>query len=121
MYALSAHDASEPISVVFAAPYYFVSLSFHYLTVSTLKFELFKWGGDAHSFKKDGMYLEIITSPNNPDGFIRQSVVNRSEGKLIHDLACYWPQYASISFHADYDIMLFTASKHTGHAGMRIG
>ncbi|KAK1577655.1 hypothetical protein Q3G72_023612 [Acer saccharum] len=91
MYALSAQDASEPISVVSTAPYYSMSLSFHYPTVSTLKSELFKWVVDAHSFKKDGMYIENITSPNNPDGFIRQSMVNRCEGKLIHDLAYYWP------------------------------
>ncbi|KAK0586723.1 hypothetical protein LWI29_011381 [Acer saccharum] len=73
------------------------------------------------SYKKRGPYNEIVTSPNNPDGFIRQSVVNRSQGILVHDLAYYWPQYTSISFPANHDLMLFTVSTITGHAGMRIG
>ena len=42
-------------------------------------------------------------------------------GILIHDLAYYWPQYTPISSPANYDLMLFTLSKSTGHAGMRIG
>ncbi|KAK8685230.1 hypothetical protein V6N13_041235 [Hibiscus sabdariffa] len=54
------------------------------------------------------------------DGFARRSVVNGSEGILIHDLAYYWPQYTPISSAADYNLMLFTVSKSTGHAGMRI-
>ncbi|KAK2427956.1 tryptophan aminotransferase-related protein [Trifolium repens] len=44
-----------------------------------------------------------------------------SEGKLIHDLAYYWPQYTPITYEADHDVMLFTFSKCTGHAGSRIG
>lgn len=86
-----------------------------------LKSGLYKWAGDAQSFDTDGPYIELVTSPNNPDGFVRRSVVNRSGGILVHDLAYYWPQYTSISFPADHDLMLFTISKSTGHAGMRIG
>ncbi|KAH7550504.1 hypothetical protein JRO89_XS13G0204800 [Xanthoceras sorbifolium] len=117
LYALSPQDALEPISVVSAAPFY----SSYPSITDCLKSGLYKWAGDAHSFKKDGPYIELVTSPNNPDGFVRQSVVNRSEGILVHDLAYYWPQYTSISFPADHDLMLFTVSKSTGHAGMRIG
>ncbi|KAJ0104730.1 hypothetical protein Patl1_18099 [Pistacia atlantica] len=117
LYALSAQDASEPISVVSAAPYY----SSYPSITDCLKSGLFKWAGDAQRFDKDGPYIELVTSPNNPDGFVRQSVVNRSGGILVHDLAYYWPQYTSISFPADHDLMLFTVSKSTGHAGMRIG
>ncbi|TXG50222.1 hypothetical protein EZV62_022746 [Acer yangbiense] len=43
------------------------------------------------------------------------------QGILVHDLAYYWPQYTSISFPANHDLMLFTVSTITGHAGMRIG
>lgn len=86
-----------------------------------LKSQLYKWAGDAQRFDKDGPYIELVTSPNNPDGFVRRSVVNRSGGVLVHDLAYYWPQYTAISFPADHDLMLFTVSKSTGHAGMRIG
>lgn len=86
-----------------------------------LKSGLYKWAGDAKTFNRDGPYIELVTSPNNPDGFVRQSVVNRSGGILVHDLAYYWPQYTSISYPADHDLMLFTVSKSTGHAGTRIG
>ncbi|KAK1565008.1 hypothetical protein Q3G72_016754 [Acer saccharum] len=117
MYALSANDASKTISVVSASPYH----SAYPSITDFLRSGLYKWAGDAHSYKKRGPYIEIVTSPNNPDGFIRQSVVNRSQGILVHDLAYYWPQYTSISFPANHDLMLFTVSTITGHAGMRIG
>lgn len=86
-----------------------------------LKSGLYKWGGNADSYEKEGPYIEVVTSPNNPDGHVRRSKVNRSEGLLLHDLAYYWPQYTPISSPADYDLTLFTLSKTTGHAGMRIG
>lgn len=86
-----------------------------------LKSGLYRWEGDAQAFDKAGPYIELVTSPNNPDGFVRQSVVNRSGGILVHDLAYYWPQYTPITAPADHDLMLFTVSKTTGHAGMRIG
>lgn len=82
---------------------------------------LYKWAGDAESFDKEGPYIELVTSPNNPDGYVRRSVVNRSQGLLVHDLAYYWPQYTPISSPADHELTLFTVSKSTGHAGMRIG
>ena len=86
-----------------------------------LRSGLYKWAGDAHLFDKDEPYIEIVTSPNNPDGAIRETVVNRGQGKHIHDLAYYWPQYTPITRPADHDIMFFTFSKCTGHAGSRIG
>ncbi|TKY73536.1 Tryptophan aminotransferase-related protein 2 [Spatholobus suberectus] len=117
LYALSPTDAPEPISVVCASPYYssYPSMTDH------LKSGLYKWAGDAESFEKEGPYIELVTSPNNPDGHVRRSKVNRSQGFLVHDLAYYWPQYTPISAPADHDLMLFTVSKSTGHAGMRIG
>lgn len=91
------------------------------LIIDCLKSGLYKWKGDASKFNKDDPYIELVTSPNNPDGSIRQAVVNRSGGILVHDLAYYWPQYTPILFQANHDIMLFTVSKCTGHAGIRIG
>ncbi|KAK6123536.1 hypothetical protein DH2020_042723 [Rehmannia glutinosa] len=118
LYAVSPPNASEPISVVSAAPFY----SSYPLITEFLKSGLYKWAGDAHKFKKDQPYIELVTSPNNPDGLSREAVVNQNEGILIHDLAYYWPQYTSISSSpADHDIMLFTVSKSTGHAGTRLG
>ncbi|KAJ4828642.1 Tryptophan aminotransferase- protein 2 [Turnera subulata] len=117
LYALSPQDAQEPISVVSAAPYY----SAYPALVDCLKSGIHKWAGDAAKFNKEGPFIELITSPNNPDGYNRGSAVNRTGGKLVHDLEYYWPQYAAISSPADHEIMLFTVSKSTGHAGMRIG
>lgn len=118
LYALSSSSgASEPISVVSATPYY----SFYHQVVEYMKSGLYEWVGDASNFNEDKPYIELITSPNNPDGFMRQPIVNRSGGMLVHDFAYYWPQYTPITSPADHDIMLFTVSKSTGHAGMRIG
>ncbi|XP_074316245.1 tryptophan aminotransferase-related protein 2-like isoform X2 [Silene latifolia] len=117
LYALSFGQSAQPISVVSATPYY----SFYRQVIEYLKSGLYKWVGDTANFSEDGPYIELITSPNNPDGFMRQPVVNGSGGMLIHDFAYYWPQYTPITSPGDHDIMLFTVSKTTGHAGMRIG
>lgn len=99
-----------------------VRLQSYPLITDFLKSGLYKWGGDAREFKRDVPYIELVTSPNNPDGGLREAVVNQDQGVLIHDLAYYWPQYTSISSPpADHDIMLFTVSKSTGHAGTRLG
>ncbi|KAK9117232.1 hypothetical protein Sjap_016179 [Stephania japonica] len=117
LYALSPSDASEPTSVVSAAPFY----SSYPSITDYLKSGLYKWAGDAHTFVKKGPYIELVTSPNNPDGYVRKAVINRTGGILVHDLAYYWPQYTPITSQADHDLMLFTVSKSTGHAGTRIG
>ncbi|GMH31453.1 hypothetical protein Nepgr_033296 [Nepenthes gracilis] len=117
LYALSLPEGAEPVSVVSALPYY----SFYLNVIDYMKSGLYKWAGDAESFNKEEPYIELITSPNNPDGFMRQPKVNRSMGMLIHDFAYYWPQYAPITRAADHDLMLFTISKSSGHAGVRIG
>ncbi|KAL3501151.1 hypothetical protein ACH5RR_035600 [Cinchona calisaya] len=117
LYAVSPFDHPEPISVVSAAPYY----SSYQEVADLMKSGLYKWGGDANSFEKDGPYIEMVTSPNNPSGEMREQVVNRPQGKTIYDLAYYWPQYTPITSKLDHDIMLFTLSKCTGHAGSRIG
>ncbi|KAL2253634.1 L-tryptophan--pyruvate aminotransferase 1 [Sesamum indicum] len=118
LYALSDPlNEPNPISVVSAAPYY---SSYPEMT-DFLRSGLFKWSGDARCFNKEGPYIEMVTYPNNPDGVIREPVVNRANGMLVHDLAYYWPQYTAITSPADHDIILFTVSKCTGHAGSRIG
>ncbi|KAI3726982.1 hypothetical protein L1987_66789 [Smallanthus sonchifolius] len=117
LYALSPPNGSGPMNVVSAAPFY----SSYPLMTDYLKSGLHKWAGDAYKFNKEQPYIELVTSPNNPDGFTRQDVVKGDKGILIHDLAYYWPQYTPILLPAVYDIMLFTVSKSTGHAGSRIG
>ncbi|XP_042498917.1 L-tryptophan--pyruvate aminotransferase 1-like [Macadamia integrifolia] len=122
LYALSLLPSphaspQQPISVVSAVPYY----SSYPSVTDYLKSGLYKWEGDAYTFTKEEPYIELVTSPNNPDGFIRQPVVNRSRGIVVYDLAYYWPQYTPITSAADHDLMLFTFSKITGHAGTRMG
>ncbi|KAH0724983.1 hypothetical protein KY284_000848 [Solanum tuberosum] len=115
LYALSPSDQLEPISVVSATPFYSELQSTSEINRTT------KWAGDARTFEKYGPYIELITSPNNPDGIIREPIVNGDQGKLIYDLAYYWPQYIAITSPTNHDVMLFTISKCTGHAGSRIG
>lgn len=117
LYALSPSDAPEPMNVVSTVPYY---SSFQSVT-DYLKSGLYKWAGDAFTYDSDAPYIELVTSPNNPDGYFKEPVVNRAGGKLVYDLAYYWPMYTPITTPADHDIMLFTVSKCTGHAGTRIG
>ncbi|XP_049403727.1 L-tryptophan--pyruvate aminotransferase 1-like [Solanum stenotomum] len=117
LYALSPTDQLEPISVVSATPFY----SSYPEVTDFVKSGLHKWAGDARTFEKNGPFIEFITSPNNPDGVVREPVVNGNQGKLIYDLAYYWPQYTAITSPANHDVMLFTISKCTGHAGSRIG
>eukprot|EP01018_Ginkgo_biloba_P009831 Gb_19963 [translate_table: standard] len=119
LYALSPRDHSKPTSVVSAAPYY----SSYPLVTDYLKSEIYRWAGDAWNFSQtsdEDFYIELVTSPNNPDGFAREAVVNGS-GPVIYDLAYYWPHYTPITAPANHDLMLFTVSKSTGHAGSRIG
>ncbi|KAI4329548.1 hypothetical protein MLD38_027924 [Melastoma candidum] len=117
LYAYTSSGASEPVTVVSAAPYY----SSYPTATDCVKSSLFRWGGDARVYDGKGPYIELVTSPNNPDGFVRDSVVNRSGGILIHDLAYYWPHYTPITSPANHELTLFTVSKTTGHAGSRIG
>ncbi|XP_076945425.1 L-tryptophan--pyruvate aminotransferase 1-like [Bidens hawaiensis] len=117
LYAVTSHDQPSQINVVAAAPYY----SSYLEILDLVRSGLYKWAGDAHEFNKNEPYIELVTSPNNPSGVIRGPVVNRDGGVLVHDLAYYWPQYTPITSKLDFDIMLFTASKCTGHAGSRIG
>lgn len=119
LYALSPPGRSRPTNVISAAPYY----SSYPLETDYLKSEIYKWAGDAWTYKQtsdEDYYIELVTSPNNPDGFTREAVVNGS-GPVIYDLAYYWPHYTPITAPADQDLMLFTLSKITGHAGSRIG
>ncbi|XP_062109483.1 L-tryptophan--pyruvate aminotransferase 1 [Humulus lupulus] len=129
LYAITTTDASLggtgggpdqlPVPVVCAAPYY----SQYAEETDYLRSGLYKWAGDAYAFDKDGPYIEVVTSPNNPDGTTREAVVihNGDQGKVLYDMAYYWPQYTPITRPADHDIMYFTFSKSTGHAGSRIG
>ncbi|KAJ4795572.1 Tryptophan aminotransferase-related protein 2 [Rhynchospora pubera] len=117
LYALASTEAHHPVSVVSAAPYY----SMYSGIADFFKSGLFHWAGDATTFKGDDNFIELVCSPNNPDGATRDAVLGTHAGKRIHDMAYYWPQYSPMRGPADHDVMLFTVSKATGHAGTRIG
>ncbi|RCV15986.1 hypothetical protein SETIT_3G100500v2 [Setaria italica] len=118
MYALSSPARGDkPVPVVSPAPYYS-----SYPPQTDLQLSgFYRWAGDASTFA-GGECIELVCSPNNPDGAVRESVMSSAAGaKPIHDLVYYWPQYTPITGRAAHDIMLFTVSKITGHAGTRLG
>ncbi|XP_010682418.3 L-tryptophan--pyruvate aminotransferase 1 [Beta vulgaris subsp. vulgaris] len=110
--------SSKHVPVVCVEPFY----SAYKEAVEQERSEIYKWKGDANRFEEQsGPYIEVVTSPNNPDGVCRKPVVKREGGMVLYDLAYYWPHYTPIISPADYDVMLFTLSKATGHAGSRVG
>lgn len=85
----------------------------------------FKFQGDTSLLKNTSdspmNVIEFVTSPNNPDGLLKKAVLGGSSVNTIHDFAYFWPHFTSIPSPADEDLMLFTLSKLTGHAGSRFG
>lgn len=86
----------------------------------------FQWAGDATQYAQvqvgeDGYFIELVASPNNPDGKLQNAFLNGNATTAIYDLAYYWPHFGPITSAAAYDIMVFTLSTVTGHAGSRIG
>ncbi|XP_078180960.1 tryptophan aminotransferase-related protein 2-like [Carex rostrata] len=117
LFALASTETRHPVNVVSAAPYY----SMYSGMVDFMKSKLFHWAGDAATYRGDDNFIELVCSPNNPDGAIRDAVLGHEVGRRVHDMAYNWPQYTPMRGAADQDIMLFTVSKATGHAGTRIG
>ncbi|KAL2497035.1 Tryptophan aminotransferase-related protein 4 [Abeliophyllum distichum] len=120
VFALSLNSSSLA-RVVAASPYYPV-----YKTQTDF-FETahFEFQGDALLMKRSsnstGNVIEFVTSPNNPDGLLRKAVLQGSSVNAIYDHAYYWPHFTAIPAPADEDVMIFTISKLTGHAGSRFG
>ncbi|RZB61000.1 Tryptophan aminotransferase-related protein 4 isoform B [Glycine soja] len=83
----------------------------------------FSYEGDTSLWKNNTnssfRFIEFVTSPNNPDGKLNKGVLKGSDVKTIYDRAYYWPHFTAISSPADDDLMVFTISKLTGHAGSR--
>lgn len=85
----------------------------------------FEFAGDASLWKNKTdsteKFIEFVTYPNNPDGKLTKAVLEGPNAKAIFDHIYYWPHYTAISAPANNDIMLFSISKSTGHAGSRFG
>uniref|UniRef100_M8C753 Alliinase C-terminal domain-containing protein n=1 Tax=Aegilops tauschii TaxID=37682 RepID=M8C753_AEGTA len=91
LYALAPPTADTPLSVVSTTPFY----SMYPPLTDFLSSGLYRWAGDANTFDGDD-YIEVVCSPSNPDGSIREAVLKSKSGKDIHDLAYYWPQWALV-------------------------
>ncbi|XP_077245776.1 tryptophan aminotransferase-related protein 4-like [Tasmannia lanceolata] len=122
VHALSANGSSSPASVVSQVPTY----PAYQFQTELFKSQCFEWKGDASQWKNatsdsSRKFIEFVTSPNNPDGRLQKAVLEGSSVRTIHDHAYYWPHFTSIPAPADEDVMLFSISKVTGHAGSRFG
>ncbi|KAL3504590.1 hypothetical protein ACH5RR_034431 [Cinchona calisaya] len=120
VFALSSENSSYPTSVVATTPYYPLYKS------QTDYFETshFEFDGDTSLFKNNSEGLDVIefvTSPNNPDGHLRKAVLQGPSVRTVYDHAYYWPYFTALPAPVDEDVMIFTISKLTGHAGSRFG
>lgn len=121
VHSLSLANLSSRAGVVTTKPFYpaYKSQTDFFRSVD------YKFLGDTSMWKNstDGnvSIIEFVTSPNNPDGLLKQAVVKGPHAKAINDHAYLWPHYTAIPAPADEDLMIFTLSKLTGHAGSRFG
>ncbi|KAJ9546042.1 hypothetical protein OSB04_025749 [Centaurea solstitialis] len=120
VYALSSQNSSSlPSNVLASVPFY------QMYKTQTVFFnsENFQFKGDTNAWQLNNStnnmdVVEFVTSPNNPDGELKKSILG---GKTIYDHAYYWPHFTPIPAPSDHDLMVFTLSKLTGHAGVRFG
>lgn len=110
-----------PVRAILAPPYY----EAYRRQIEMVKPGGVKWTGFSESLPLEGGFngrsIEVVTSPNNPDGSLRESVFSGAEYYTIYDHAYYWPHYTPITRPSDHDLMVFSLSKLTGHAGSRVG
>ncbi|KAK4428364.1 Tryptophan aminotransferase-related protein 4 [Sesamum alatum] len=120
VYALSM-NLSTPAEVVAATPAY----PFYKTQTDFFQNMHFEYDGDALLLKNSSdttaNVIEFVTSPNNPDGNLREAVSQGPLVSAIYDHAYYWPHFTAIPTPANEDVMIFTISKLTGHAGSRLG
>ncbi|XP_074337844.1 tryptophan aminotransferase-related protein 3-like [Apium graveolens] len=121
VHALSQDNSSTPSKVVVSIPFF----PAYEAQTEFFATEDYKFYGDTSLYKNksdDSMnVIEFVTSPNNPDGKLRTAVLEGPSAKAIHDHAYYWPQFTAIPSPSDEELMIFTLSKLTGHAGLRFG
>ncbi|KAL9234149.1 hypothetical protein vseg_009050 [Gypsophila vaccaria] len=122
VHSLSSFSPVKPALVLASVPYYglYRTQTEYFETRNyTFKGDVSKWKN-----KTDGehMLIEFVTSPNNPDCQLKTKVLRHGPlAKAIHDHVYYWPHYTAIPAPSDEDIMVFSMSKLTGHAGSRFG
>lgn len=113
------NGASQLISaVLYETPDVFVTAPIPYF----LRFPVLAQIGD-NTWSHKKQFKNIITAPNNPtgdwDGYDCPYRIPAHRTEIID--ACYnWPQYTTVRPLND-DIIIFSLSKATGHAGARLG
>ncbi|XP_027358915.1 tryptophan aminotransferase-related protein 4-like [Abrus precatorius] len=121
VYALSLNSSISPAKVVATTPHYDVYRSQTQLFNS----RNYIYEGDTSSWKNYSdsttRFIEFVTSPNNPDGKLNKGILHGPNVKTIYDRVYYWPHFTAIPSPADEDLMVFSISKLTGHAGSRFG
>ncbi|KAJ4964930.1 hypothetical protein NE237_016779 [Protea cynaroides] len=123
VHALSQQGSPWPSRVVATIPFYPI----YEFQTDLFNSKDFKFQGDTSLWKNASStnssmnIIEFVTSPNNPDGRLTKPVLKGPSVKTIHDHAYYWPHFTAIPAPADEDVMIFTISKITGHAGSRFG
>ncbi|KAJ8760454.1 hypothetical protein K2173_015121 [Erythroxylum novogranatense] len=119
--SLSPDNGSSPARVVASIPFYPV----YQRQADFFQSVDYKFEGDASLWKNNSdtsrNMIEFVTSPNNPDGQLKEAVLHGANAKAIHDRAYYWPHFTAIPSPADGDVLIFSLSKLTGHAGSRFG
>ncbi|XP_050367034.1 tryptophan aminotransferase-related protein 4-like [Argentina anserina] len=113
--------SSSPASIVVTIPYYALyETQTEYFQSVNYKFE-----GDGSLLKNisDGSkrVIEFVTAPNNPDGKLNNANFEGPNSAAIYDRVYYWPHFTPIPTPANDDVMVFSISKLTGHAGTRLG
>ncbi|KAJ0734400.1 putative alliinase, EGF-like domain, pyridoxal phosphate-dependent transferase, major [Helianthus annuus] len=119
VYALSSGNSSSPSNVLASIPFYWLFKD----QTSFFSSKYFEFEGNTNSLQSKNStnnrdVIEFVTSPNNPDGELKTPVFG---GKAIYDQVFYWPHFTPIPEPSDQDIMIFSLSKLTGHAGSRFG
>ncbi|MCL7042726.1 hypothetical protein MKW94_001722 [Papaver nudicaule] len=127
IYALSPEDPPSPTRIVGSIPFYPLYKS----QTDFFNSKNFEWEGDTSMWKNTSLpsgynssmnFIEFVTSPNNPDGKLKDPVLLEGPSvRTIFDHAYYWPHYTAIPAPANEDLMIFTLSKLTGHASSRFG
>ena len=99
-----------------------------YMTPQFFASRKFGWVENATTVQptpsKERPIIELVTSPNNPDGHLRTPQLRGEHVRTLIDHAYLWPHFTPTAAPVAYGndtIALFTLSKMTGHASTRIG
>ncbi|EOD06631.1 hypothetical protein EMIHUDRAFT_53100, partial [Emiliania huxleyi CCMP1516] len=117
LYALSPTQDEATASVWSRAPYY----SGYKQSATFFRSAGFEWAADNASSPPPATaerpLIELVTSPNNPDGHARAASVAGPHSSAVMDHAYLWPHFTAVG----PPVALFTLSKMTGHASTRVG